>query len=161
MLRAWIPEQRWSVYVSNDRIDNTCAVRARREVLYLITVKQRLPHYQTKLDPPIHFIRLAFFNQSWTQSLPSQTRLPSLLVIVPIENGFQFLDCPPIQRLPSQHIFALKSPLTTDHPIIQRVRTKPTPTRAIPLPRTSSFHSPHPGLVGSTPTGDAARFHPP
>lgn len=105
--------------------------------------------------------RLVSFSSSWTPNIPSPLRLPPLLVFVPIENASRSPDSPPTLQLLSQPIFAPKSPLTTNHQIIQRAPTKPTPTPAIPLPRTPSFHSPHPVIVGSARTEDAAPFHQP
>jgi hypothetical protein len=102
---------------------------------------------------------LAFLSFSWTPNPPS---LPFLGIVI-IENASQSPDSPPTLQLPSQliRVFALKSPLTTNHQIIQRAPTKPTPTPAIPLPKTPSFHSPHPVPVGSAHTGDAAPSHQP
>jgi hypothetical protein len=137
-----------------------CCTRRNNELCHSIT--QLNPCYASTLSDslvstPLHF--------SWTPSLPSPTRLLLLLAIVLIENASLSPDSPQTLQLPSQRIFALKSPLTTDHQIIQRAPTKPTPTPAIPLPRTPSFHLPHPVLVGYTHTGDAAPFrqpcHPP
>jgi hypothetical protein len=137
-----------------------CAsLREETEIVLCHSIKPNLTRATRQLCPslvstPLHF--------SWTPSLPSSpTRPLLLLVIVLIENASQSPDSPPTLQRPSQRIFALKSPLTTDHQIIQRALTKPTPTPAIPLPRTPSFHSPHPVHVGSTHTGDAAPFHQP
>jgi len=144
-----------SVYVSDgDRVDKMCVVR--EEVPEIVP-----PQCQSKPNA-------CLFNQvacplplcfSWTPNLPSSPCLLPLLVIVLIENAFQSPDSPPTRQLPSRLTLAPKSPLTTNHQIIQRAPTKPTPTPAIPLPRTPSFQSPHPVLVGSAHTGDAAPLH--
>jgi hypothetical protein len=163
LLRVWRPKHGWSVsvYVSDgDRVDETCV---RREVVYGVPIKERLCH---SIKPNLtcanpNSLVCLFLSFSWTPNLLSLPCLLPLLVIVHIENASQSPGSPPTPQLPSQLIFAPKSPLTTNHQIIQRAPTKPTPTPAIPLPKTPSFHSPRPVLAGSARTGDAAPSHQP